>query len=44
MFQRVPVDQSPVGEPGVLRLDAQLPLPALQNAVMAWLQQPQEPV
>jgi len=36
--------ESPVGEPGVLRLDAQLPLPALQNAVMAWLQQPQEPV
>ncbi|WP_370877035.1 gluconokinase [Acidovorax sp. A1169] len=29
--------ESPVGEPGVLRLDALLPIPALQAQVSAWL-------
>jgi gluconokinase len=31
--------QSPVGEPGVLRLDAELPLNILQEQVEHWLQQ-----
>jgi len=31
--------QSPVGEPGVLRLDAELPLATLQEQVQGWLQQ-----
>lgn len=31
--------ESPVGEPGVLRLDAELPLSALQQQVQQWLQQ-----
>ena len=29
--------ESPVGEPGVLRVDARLPLPELQAQVRAWL-------
>jgi gluconokinase len=29
--------ESPVGEPGVLRVDALAPLPALQRGVAAWL-------
>ena len=29
--------ESPVGEPGVLRVDARLPLPQLQAQVRAWL-------
>jgi gluconokinase len=33
--------ESPVGEPGVLRLDAQKPLHELQKAVQDWLQQSQ---
>jgi gluconokinase len=31
--------ESPVGEPGVLRLDAELPLDSLQRQVQQWLQQ-----
>ncbi len=31
--------QSPVGEPGVLRLDAELPLATLQGQVQGWLEQ-----
>jgi len=31
--------ESPVGEPGVLRLDAELPLTTLQRQVQHWLQQ-----
>jgi len=31
--------ESPVGEPGVLRLDAELPLDTLQRQVQQWLQQ-----
>jgi gluconokinase len=31
--------ESPVGEPGVLRLDAELPLDTLQRQVQHWLQQ-----
>ncbi len=31
--------ESPVGEPGVLRLDAELPLPTLQQQVQHWLHQ-----
>ena len=31
--------ESPVGEPGVLRLDAERPLTALQQQVQHWLQQ-----
>lgn len=34
--------QSPVGEPGVLRLDATAALPRLQAAVATWLQEQQE--
>jgi gluconokinase len=30
--------ESPVGEPGVLRVDAALPLPQLQEQVSHWLQ------
>lgn len=32
--------ESPIGEPGVLRLDATLPLPQLQDQVLAWLHAP----
>lgn len=35
--------ESPVGEPGVLHLDAQLPLPQLQAEVSQWLRTTQEP-
>ncbi len=35
--------ESPVGEPGVLRLDALLSLPQLQTEVSQWLQTAQEP-
>ncbi len=35
--------ESPVGEAGVLRLDATLPLAQLQTAVTAWLATTQEP-
>ena len=31
--------ESPLGEPGVLRLDAELPLGTLQRQVQQWLQQ-----
>lgn len=34
--------ESPVGEPGVLRLDATLPLTALSEAVADWLSNPPE--
>lgn len=34
--------ESPVGEPGVLRLDATLPLERLREQVLAWLHQPSE--
>ena len=33
--------ESPVGEPGVLRVDALEPLPSLQRRVSAWLNQPE---
>ena len=36
--------ESPVGEPGVLRLDALKPLDALEAEVCDWLRQPQPPV
>ena len=35
--------ESPVGEPGVLRLDALAPLPTLQARARAWLQGTQTP-
>jgi gluconokinase len=35
--------ESPVGEPGVLRLDALAPLPTLQAQAQAWLQAPETP-
>jgi gluconokinase len=35
--------ESPVGEPGVLRLDALAPLPVLQAQAQGWLQGPETP-
>jgi gluconokinase len=32
--------ESPAGEPGVITLDATLPLPQLTAQVIAWLQEP----